>query len=239
MSSSTVAGFRALVVDDDELSRDVAASILRKLGAAEVVEAASGGSAIAWADSEPGPVDLILCDLRMPDIDGLQTIDELAKRTYPRFFVLASGADRRTIRAAASAASAIGADRLRVVSKPMTLEKLDPIVHDLRQTPEHPEPNWSLAQKSPADCSTDIIRSLLLGEFIPLFAPLVTCAEGRVDSVEAVWRWRHPRLGLLLPASFLAVAETIGVLDDLFFYDIAPSDRTMCRVARQRPVGSG
>ena len=217
LSSPAAAGFRALIVDDDELSRDVAASILRRLGATEVIEAASGAAAITWADSDPGTVDLILCDLRMPEIDGLQTLDELAKRTYPRLFVLASGADRRTIRAAAAAASQVGAARLRVVSKPVTLEKMRSIIDALAEAPAAQQRDWNLLQTSPPDCSSDMVRGLALGEFVPLLVPQVNCGDGRVDNVEAVWRWRHSRYGILLPESFITVAQTIGVLDEMFF----------------------
>lgn len=40
------------------------------------------------------------------------------------------------------------------------------------------------------------------------YQPQVRIADGMVTAAEALVRWRHPVLGLLLPGSFLAIAET-------------------------------
>ncbi len=40
------------------------------------------------------------------------------------------------------------------------------------------------------------------------YQPQVRIADGTVTAAEALVRWRHPELGLLLPGSFLAIAET-------------------------------
>ena len=91
------------------------------------------------------------------------------------------------------------------------------IVDGMAEAPKVLERDWNVLQTSPPECSADMVRGLLLGEFVPFFVPQITCADGRVESVEAVWRWRHSRFGVLLPGSFLAVAQTIGLLNDLFF----------------------
>jgi diguanylate cyclase (GGDEF)-like protein/PAS domain S-box-containing protein len=45
------------------------------------------------------------------------------------------------------------------------------------------------------------------GEFVLHFQPRVDMRAGRVLAVEALIRWQHPSLGLLLPAKFLPLAE--------------------------------
>lgn len=45
------------------------------------------------------------------------------------------------------------------------------------------------------------------------YQPKVETATGRVNSVEALIRWRHPQRGLLSPAEFIPVAEECGLLD--------------------------
>jgi diguanylate cyclase (GGDEF)-like protein/PAS domain S-box-containing protein len=43
------------------------------------------------------------------------------------------------------------------------------------------------------------------------YQPVVATATGRICGIEALARWRHPKLGLLLPGDFLAVAEEMGL----------------------------
>jgi diguanylate cyclase len=45
------------------------------------------------------------------------------------------------------------------------------------------------------------------------YQPKVDTATGRINSAEALIRWRHPQRGLLLPAEFIPVADECGLLD--------------------------
>jgi len=49
-------------------------------------------------------------------------------------------------------------------------------------------------------------------EFMLQYQPEIEVATGRVTSVEALLRWRHPQRGLLLPHEFLPVAEDSGLI---------------------------
>ena len=57
----------------------------------------------------------------------------------------------------------------------------------------------------------EVRDGLLRGEFKVHYQPIHNFGTGRVDTLEALVRWRHPTRGLLPPASFLPVAERAGL----------------------------
>ncbi|HSA85201.1 MAG TPA: response regulator [Nitrospira sp.] len=74
---------RVLVVDDEPLVRNVVRMTLEKAGY-EVLEAENGEKAIKAinADENPLVLDLVICDIRMPKINGVEAIDYF-RREYP------------------------------------------------------------------------------------------------------------------------------------------------------------
>jgi EAL domain-containing protein (putative c-di-GMP-specific phosphodiesterase class I) len=58
-------------------------------------------------------------------------------------------------------------------------------------------------------------QALLDRQFLVHYQPIVDLRSGRVVCIEALLRWQHPRLGLLLPREFLATAEETGLIVDI------------------------
>src|SRR5207248_1920299 len=82
------AGARVLVVDDEEVVRDVIGSMLRGAGLV-VREAADAQSALSAIQAEP--FDLVITDLSMPEMSGID-LARVARRAYPRLpFLLLTG----------------------------------------------------------------------------------------------------------------------------------------------------
>jgi len=58
----------------------------------------------------------------------------------------------------------------------------------------------------------DITRALAEGEFLLHYQPQVDLTTGGVIGCEALLRWQHPELGLLLPDQFVPIAEETGAI---------------------------
>jgi CheY-like chemotaxis protein len=77
-----LAGIRLLVVDDSDINREVARRILSDQGAA-VALADDGSAAVAWLEEHGDAVDLVLMDVQMPVMYGIEATRRL--RAMARF----------------------------------------------------------------------------------------------------------------------------------------------------------
>ncbi len=95
---------RVLVVDDQDLVRHGLRMIL-ELGGVEVVGEASDGAAAVAAAAELDP-DVVLMDLRMPLMDGVEATRQIAGAGRPRVLVLTTfDADQHVVDAIRAGAS--------------------------------------------------------------------------------------------------------------------------------------
>jgi EAL domain-containing protein (putative c-di-GMP-specific phosphodiesterase class I) len=58
----------------------------------------------------------------------------------------------------------------------------------------------------------DLRAALQRNEMCVFYMPIVEIATGRVKGIEALARWQHPRLGLVAPPRFLAMAMETGLI---------------------------
>ena len=82
---------KVLIVDDDPLARDSLARIVKKMGH-DAVEAGTIGAAREHLPHEP--LDLVLCDVRMPDGSGLDILPEIrASASAPEVIIVTGFGD--------------------------------------------------------------------------------------------------------------------------------------------------
>ena len=62
---------------------------------------------------------------------------------------------------------------------------------------------------------TELLEGIERDEFFYEYQPVVDLKTGWVICLEALARWRHPRQGLLLPETFIGVAEQTGLIEPL------------------------
>jgi CheY-like chemotaxis protein len=106
---------RILVVDDLSYIRTLVRRVLEAAGH-EVAEAANGRAALAAYRAQPA--DVVLCDLWMPVMDGLEAIREL-RRGWPQVRVVAmSGGGTAEQDTDDSLRSAMGLGAVRALAKP-------------------------------------------------------------------------------------------------------------------------
>jgi diguanylate cyclase (GGDEF)-like protein/PAS domain S-box-containing protein len=61
----------------------------------------------------------------------------------------------------------------------------------------------------------DLRKALVKSEFEVFYQPIMALTDQRLLGFEALVRWQHPQRGLLLPSSFITVAEDMGLIGEL------------------------
>jgi diguanylate cyclase (GGDEF)-like protein len=74
------------------------------------------------------------------------------------------------------------------------------------------DPSMHLQAVERLQMETDMRRAIERQEFLIYYQPLVSLETGRIIGFESLIRWQHPQHGLLLPATFISIAEETGLL---------------------------
>lgn len=123
---ATIKSIRFLLVEDHPIQREMLELTLRSMGASEIRTAANGGQALKIL-REPWNADVVISDLLMPDVDGLELIPMLAKLVPAPWLLLASSSDW-PLEIGRTMAEAHGVAVLAAVPKPLSPAKLGPLI---------------------------------------------------------------------------------------------------------------
>jgi EAL domain-containing protein (putative c-di-GMP-specific phosphodiesterase class I)/FixJ family two-component response regulator len=220
---SHIPPFRALVIEDHDFQRSIAAQVLKLCGAIGVGEAANGAAAIAAIDKAADPFDVLVCDLNMPDMDGLEFLRHMGKRHCSSSVIIVSGLDEAITRSAEAMGQIYGVRLLGAMEKPITRSKLVPLL--LRHFGQQRMPSHSQTEPIPI---AEIEKGLEEHQFVPFFQPKIDMRQRRLAGVEALMRWHHPERGVLTPDAFIAIMEKNGLITR-GTYEILDSALASCR----------
>jgi EAL domain-containing protein (putative c-di-GMP-specific phosphodiesterase class I)/ActR/RegA family two-component response regulator len=204
-----LAGLSFLVVEDHDFQRRALATLLSNHGA-KVYEAADGHAALKIIQDPARPVDIVISDLEMPGMDGMEFVRRIGESGRRISIILASALEPKLLASVGTMAEAYGVQLLGVVEKPITPAKLEPLIR--AHQPGQSERPKAAARKYALD---EIAAGLRSDQFEPFFQPKIELATGQVRGAEALARWRHPQHGVVAPFAFIALLEEHGLIDEL------------------------
>jgi EAL domain-containing protein (putative c-di-GMP-specific phosphodiesterase class I) len=199
-----------LVVEDHDFQREMIVAILQRLNAREIHSAADGQGALDVLAKNN--VDLIVSDIDMPGVDGLELTRLLAHSRYAGSVIIMSAIEPALLSATEAMAKAYGIRLLGVISKPVTRAALARLI--VRHAPN--AANQAAKPEAPFSIK-EILGALEADQIEPFFQPKVDLGTARVVGAEALARWRHPKLGIIPPARFIQQLEDAGKIDELMW----------------------
>jgi EAL domain-containing protein (putative c-di-GMP-specific phosphodiesterase class I) len=185
-------GNRLLIVDDEQAF----ATLIRR--AAEQV-----GFEVKVADDARTFLTMVRCwrptlvilDLRMPDMDGIQLLRALAADKFAGQVIVGSGTDQRVLDTAMRLGHERGLLMGGTLQKPVRIELLQDLLAGFCRVPKQL-------------LATDLAEAIATDQLFLEYQPKFDCRLGRFTGVEALIRWRHPKHGVVRPDEFIPLAES-------------------------------
>lgn len=201
---------KILVVDDEPFALRLITHQLGRLGFSDVMAHERAADALGRLEADVRAADVVLLDLQMPEMDGVEFVRHLGELRYQGALILISAEDERIIETTRKLARAHHLDVRGALHKPVTPLQLQgllgevprPAVRQVAATPRHYTP-------------ARLLHAIVQGELRLVYQPKVELATGKVAGVETLVRWQHPEDGLVGPEHFIPLAEEHHLIDDL------------------------
>ena len=222
-----ISALRFLVVEDQGFQRWAVAHLLETLGAQVVLSATDGNDALEIYRSADPPIDIVVSDLNMPGMDGMEFIRHLGGMGRPVSVILASDLDKALVASVATMTQAYGIDLLDAMNKPITGKKLAAALSRFQRRTE------ATTAEVPGFTIEEIVDGLHNSEFEPYFLPKMNLFTQQVTGCEAVARWRHPKRGTIHPSAFIPILEMSPGHMDSFTQSMAIKAAVACREWRE------
>lgn len=126
------ANLKVAIVDDDPSVLEWLEVMFRALGVEQIRTYAHAVDALVDLDAWPSSWDLLVLDIYMPEMDGVEFLRELAARHFDGSVLLLSSATEEFLTAAANLAQRYGLKSLRPIPKPPSSEQLSEALDSVR-----------------------------------------------------------------------------------------------------------
>lgn len=199
---------RLLVVDDEKDIGDFVGFVGSNAGYSVTCISDSHDFIDAYSDD----FHVIIMDLTMPGIDGIELIRYLASIDSKAGIILMSGFDASVLHSAKELADSRGLYILGALEKPVSIDRLETVLNRLGNIEKTYSESKTISNSITAD---ELSRAIQNHEFVTYYQPKVDMFSHFLVSIEALVRWQHPQKGLIMPDDFIALAEETGLINDL------------------------
>ena len=197
-----------LIVLDDEVDFAEFVGIVATKAMFEVEEF---NNANVFMQDYKQDADVIILDLMMPGVDGIEIIRFLAETNCDAHLILMSGFDSGVLHSAEKLTTEQGLNLAGSLTKPISPSKLNQLLSELIITPKNQ--NAKIPIEPP---SLDELRNAFKNnELVVFYQPKVSLNNDSHASAEALVRWQHPERGLVPPNLFIPLAENNDLIDEL------------------------
>ncbi|MFO1379880.1 MAG: EAL domain-containing response regulator [Chitinivorax sp.] len=210
---SMLASLNVLLVEDSGSQLHYLHALCQSLGVRSVLAARGGQEALQLARAAADKLQVAICDLDMPQMDGVELIRLLAEERLVTHLIVLSALDYSLLNTVAAMAQMRGLVVLGAIAKPISSNKLVDLLS--RYRPQSGERSGDVAGVVPPFNLEELQHAIAGCALSVFFQPQASVADRSVYGAEALVRWKHPLHGMVQPQDFLPMAERHGLLDML------------------------
>jgi len=200
--------YRLFILDDDLQY----AELLSEFAIDEGWEVDYTTDATSFLDRDISDKTILVLDLVLPDIDGIEVIRELSKRQNYCPLILISGFDNKVLHSAQQLAEAHNIPVIATLTKPFKQAEFITLLKNIKT-------NFTAKKihkvNSVILSKIELQSALDKQEFVLHYQPQIEIKSNVVQSIEALVRWQHPEIGLIYPDKFIPLVEEFGLIDQL------------------------
>jgi EAL domain-containing protein (putative c-di-GMP-specific phosphodiesterase class I) len=198
-----------VIVDDNLLQLTLLERTLRRKGAKNIRAFVNGYEAISWIAVHP--TDILFCDLKMPEIDGIDMLISLNTQGFTGNVIILSAMEHSVTATVRAMCDTFKFNVIGQLTKPYEQEHLDSLLITPAKTQLAP------IKFDNVDVSeADVLLALAEGQIHNFYQPLVDFGTDKIVGVEALARWHHPQYGVLSPAVFMPIIDRCNLSLELF-----------------------
>lgn len=199
---------RCWLVDDSATVRQVLTALLQELAADWQVQAYSSASELLQQLDQSSAPDLMLIDLNMAGMDGIELLRHLATRRCRSQLVICSGAPVRVLQSVGELCRTLQLPLIGTLLKPVTKQAVMDLVRLATTPPPTDRPRFA---PQPLQVH-EVIRALQQRQFYPVYQPIIELRNNTLRGFEVLSRCRHPSRGLVPPDEFIGSLEKYGLI---------------------------
>ncbi|HDM8070487.1 EAL domain-containing response regulator [Vibrio harveyi] len=200
-----------LIVEDDRLQATNLKILLNRLFEGTITIVHRGAEVATICETQP--VDLMFCDIDLPDINGVNLLSNLAESARPKGVVILSAMSQDVVEITYNMCLSAGYGFVRALTKPISHQQLNQIFNEFKQYTLE-EQVVSLPILMGRD---EISTAFEQGWFLNYYQPQYSAKDNRLIGVEALVRCRHSQHGIIAPAQFITEIQARNELDKLFW----------------------
>lgn len=205
---------KVLIVEDSPFQRELLCALLRGFGVQDIQQVDDGAAALAILRDCHVELPLLLVDLEMPGMNGIELLQRLGEERIFSEVVVVSAREEALISTVESMLHAAGVPLLGSLRKPIEGRDLYRLLSQAGQRQDK-QGDFERARSLPSEAALG--SALQRGCIQPYYQPKVHLLSGRVTGYEVLARWLEPGGVVISPADFIPLATGSGQLCELTY----------------------